>query len=124
MEAQGRARTGHVAARTPRQSRGRDGEKDERRMGKAGDKGEEEQRARCLRQFSDRDWLHPTLPTERGQTVPLLPYYILHNSNSERSELLRCSSWGWMKEKRRKEAVRFMGGGGTGEEGSPWVDAP
>lgn len=120
MEAQGRARTGHVAARTPRQSRGRDGEKDERRMGKTGDKGEEEQRARCLRQFSDRDWLHPTLPTERGQTVPLLPYYILHNSNSERSELLRCSSWGWMKEKRRKEAVRFMGG--KGEEGSPWVD--
>lgn len=114
MEAQGRARTGHVAARTPRQSRGRDGEKDERRMGKAGDKGEEEQRARCLRQFSDRDWLHPTLPTERGQTVPLLPYYILHNSNSERSELLRCSSWGWMKEKRRKEAVRFMGGGEGG----------
>lgn len=77
--------------------------------GGEGNKGEEEQRARCLRQFSDRDWLHPTLPTERGQTVPLLPYYILHNSNSERSELLRCSSWGWMKEKRRKEAVRFTG---------------
>lgn len=88
---------------------GMDGEGWTRKTGREGNKGEEEQRARCLRQFSDRDWLHPTLPTERGQTVPLLPYYILHNSNSERSELLRCSSWGWMKEKRRKEAVRFTG---------------
>lgn len=65
----------------------------------------EEERTRCLRQFSDRDWLHPALPTWReARTVPLLPYYILHNSNSERSELLRCLSWGWMREERRKEA--------------------
>lgn len=38
--------------------------------------------------------------------VPLLPYYILHNSNSERSELLPlpiARAWGWTKEKRRKE---------------------
>lgn len=75
------------------------------------------ERTRCLRQFSDRDWLHPALPVRpererarekdgEARTVPLLPYYILHNSNSERSELLRCFyCGGWMKEKRRKEAV-------------------
>jgi len=47
----------------------------------------------------------------------------LHNSNSERSELLRCLSWGWIKEKKRKEAAAVTGEAGREGGAAARVDA-